>query len=285
MLWLFVAQQSALDVKPIHLKVLNLTKNAPVLDTLQAEVVTFTGDGGVKVVDTVEVYGGGTLYVPPAVHILAFNVLYEGEVFPSNVVVVGRDTLAELFVYDITYDTSVVKLLSENIGILRDRGGYRVVEVFFVFNNSKYAYRGPSVRVKVPRYATALSLTTGDEDILRQGEEVILNPLVLPGEGNFALSYVIPKDYFSVSREGAGDYKLLVDTLTPIVVKYALYRGTEEFEGERIRVWEGKHRIAFYVGVPPLKREMVYYGLALLFVLFGAVLVGLLYLPPRRRKG
>ena len=286
MLWLLLSQGNVPDLpppRPILLRVRNLTTNSYVRDTLEAEVLTFTRDGGVVVLDTVELYGEGSLYTPPSAHVVAFNVLYRGEVFPSDVVVVGRDTVAELFVYDITDDSSVVRLVSENIGGLRDKGGYRVVEVFFVFNGSKYAYRGPSVKVEVPGFATGLSLSTGDEDILKQGKEVTLTPLILPGEGNFALSYIVPKDYFSVEREGAEDYRLLVDTITPINVRYADYRGTEDFEGERIRVWEGKRRIAFYVGTPPLKREIAYYGLSLIFILFGVILVGLLYVSPRRK--
>ncbi len=288
MFWLVLSQGNVPDLppaKPILLRVRNLTTNTYVKDTLEVEVLTFDRNGGMMVLDTVGIYGEGSMYEPPSAHVLAFNVLYRGEVFPSNVVVVGRDTVAELFVYDLTDDSSVVRLTSENIGVLRDRGGYRVVEVFFVFNNSKYAYRGPSVRVEVPRSAVSLSLSTGDEDVLRQGEEVTLTPLILPGEGSFALSYVVPKDNFGVERKGAGDYRLLVDTVTPIEVKYADYRGTEDFEGERIRVWEGRGRIAFYVGTPPLRRELVYYGLGLVFVLFGTVLVGLLYFSPRRRRG
>jgi hypothetical protein len=240
-----------------------------------AEVVTFTPDGNVRVIDTVEIYGKGFTYVPPSVHVLAFNVMYRGEVFPSKVLVVGKDTAMDIFVYDITYDSAVVELGSENIGLLRDRGGYRVVEVFFVFNRSKYAYRGPSVRVKVPDGAVNLSLTTGDDDILKDKGWVILNPLILPGEGNFALSYVVVKDHFGIERAGASNYKLLADTLVPVQVKYATYRGTEEFEGEKIRVWEGKGRIALYVGTPPLKREILYYllGVGIFVVLAGLIFV------------
>ena len=274
MLWFLLSQNVPFDVKPIHLRVLNLTANTYVNDTLLTEVVTFTPDGNIRVIDTVEIYGMGDTYVPPSVHVLAFNVMYRGEVFPSRVVVVGKDTVMDIFVYDVTYDSSVIKLTSENIGLLRDRGGYRVVEVFFVFNNSKYAYRGPSVRIKVPEGATALSMSTGDDDVIRKDGWVILNPLILPGEGNFALSYVVVKEDFGVERSGADNYKLLADTLVPVRVKYATYRGTEEFEGEKIRVWEGSGRIAFYVGTPPVKKELLYYTMGAVFVL---VIVGIVF--------
>jgi len=264
------------DVKPITVKVLNLTRNEYVRDTLDVEILTFSEDGGVIPLDTVRIFGGGDTIVPPAFHVIGFNVFYAGEVFPSNVVVVGRDTAVELFVYDITDDTSALMLLAENIGIIRDRGGYRVVEVFFILNRSKFAFRGPAVRVRLPEAAVEVSLSTGQEDILRQGDEVILNPLILPGEGNFALSYLVVKDNFAVEREGAGNYKLLVDTLVPIEVKVGRFAGMEEFEGEIIRVWESNNRISFYVGTPPIRRELLYYLLGALFVLVGVAIMALL---------
>ncbi|NPA80756.1 MAG: hypothetical protein GXO29_06890 [Thermotogae bacterium] len=276
MLWLWLAQVGVGDVKPITVKVLNLTRNEYVRDTLDVEILTFSEDGGVIPLDTVRIFGGGDTIVPPAFHVIGFNVFYAGEVFPSNVVVVGRDTAVELFVYDITDDTSALMLLAENIGIIRDRGGYRVVEVFFILNRSKFAFRGPAVRVRLPEAAVEVSLSTGQEDILRQGDEVILNPLILPGEGNFALSYLVVKDNFAVEREGAGNYKLLVDTLVPIEVKVGRFAGMEEFEGEIIRVWESNNRISFYVGTPPIRRELLYYLLGALFVLVGVAIMALL---------
>ncbi|NPB04693.1 MAG: hypothetical protein GXO39_09860 [Thermotogae bacterium] len=277
MLWIFFAQMvDSLEVKPIRLRVFNLSQNEYVQETVKVEVLTFAPNGSSLVVDTIILPNGTLLYEPPAFHIVSFNVFYAGEVFPSNVFVVGKDTSADLYVYDVKDDSTSLKLLYENIGILRDRGGYRVVEVFSVLNASKYAYRGPYLRLKIPKAATGLTLTTGEEDLLRQGDEVVLTPLILPGEGTFALSYLVTQDGFTIEREGAGNYKLLADTLTPVRVEVGVYRGVDEFEGEKIRVWESNNRIAFIVGITRGRRELIYYAVALGVVVVLAVFFGLI---------
>lgn len=266
---------------PIELEVFNVSSNRVVEESVRVVVFTFTPEGEVIYLDTLR-FVGRTVYPPPNFHVIGFDVHYAGEVFAGGVAVVGKDTFVRLEVYDITTDTSVVRLTSENIGILRDEGGYRIVEVFFLENTANMAYRGPAVRVKLPPFATAAEVNTGKEDLLVRKGEAVITPLLPPGKGSVALTYLVPKEGFGFEREGAENYRLIADTLTPLNEVKADFVGYEEFEGERVRIWEGRGRISFFVGIPPHKREAFYYVLGALFVIIGAGLVGMLFGGRRR---
>jgi len=262
-----------LSLDSVYVKVFNATFGKVVSETVKVEIAGFFTEGN-EVFDTVEIKGEGWIRIPKHPHVTLLNVIYKGERFPSQPIIL-RDTTeyVTVEVYEISGDRSGISLVSHNLGIFKDGKTYRVVELVEIKNASNKAFRGPLMELKLPRRVEGFNLTGDQSDYFTSGQSLTLTPLVMPGEGNLGFDYLVLSEHFDLEREGAENYRIFADTSIKVRVKNSVFDGRREFEGQVFNVWKARGKVKIEVGTDPILREMtLFLWASLLFVFLVSVL-------------
>ncbi|MEO0195407.1 MAG: hypothetical protein ABIL88_04040 [candidate division WOR-3 bacterium] len=256
----------------VYVKVFNVSRNSYINDEISVEISGFFKDGS-EVFDTLTIKGEGWVKVPKGPHVIGLTALYQGERFPSQPIIpTDTSTVITIDVYDVSADSSNLTIRSHSIGIFKERGIYRVVELLSIKNDGKKAFRGPLMSVELPKKSERFNITGDEEDYFIKDNRVVLTPLILPGEGSFGYDYFVLEDYFKIMRKGALEYRVFADTGIKVKVKGGVFEGQRDFEGQKFNVWKSVGKVELEVGYNPLLREIGYYILAAVVIIVSLVL-------------
>jgi len=262
-----------LSADSVYVRVFNVTNGNFVSENLKVEVSGFFTDGK-EVFDTVEIKGEGWIKIPKDPHVVGLTVIYMGEKFPSQpVILVDTSRSVTIEVYEVTNDRSGISLTSHNLGIFKEKGVYHVVELLEFKNSSNMAFRGPILELNLPKKLEGFNLTGDQSDYFRSGQSLTLTPLLLPGKGDIGFDYFVLSEYFKLMREGAEIYRIFADTSIKIKVKNATFEGNREFEGQVFNVWKAKGKVEIEIGTQPIVREVGRFLWAFFIFVFLAMVI------------